>query len=258
MNITTWNVNSLKARQHRVEEFLNEVAPDVLCLQETKMADDAWPAMTFQALGYDSAHYGNGRWNGVAILSRVGLTDVTVGFGEGIDDPYPDDCRLITATCGEVRVSSVYVPNGRDVTTEFYERKLAWFASLSTWLASTAEPSDPLAILGDWNVAPEDRDVWNPARMVGSTHVTDAERACLAQLRDWGLADAFRLINDEDGQYTWWDYRGGSFHKGEGLRIDLAYVTESVANRVREVTMHRDFRKGDKPSDHAPLSVTLA
>lgn len=151
----------------------------------------------------------------------------------------------------------MYVPNGRDISTEFYERKLAWFDSMQQWLERSAAPSDALAILGDWNVAPEDRDVWNPARMIGSTHVTEAERSRLADLRTWGLKGAFRRVNDDDGQFTWWDYRGGSFHKGEGLRIDLAYVTESVANRVKDVKMHRDYRKGDKPSDHAPVSVIL-
>lgn len=257
MRITTWNVNSLKARQHRVEAFLADIGPEVLCLQETKMADSAWPALTFEALGYESAHYGNGRWNGVAILSKVGLDDVTVGFGDGIDDPYPEDCRLITAKCSDVSVSSIYVPNGRDITTEFYERKLLWLDSLHTWLATHQSTDTPLAIVGDWNIAPEDRDVWNPARMVGSTHVTEAERARLAALRQWGLVDAFRSVNSNDGEFTWWDYRGGSFHKGEGLRIDLAYVTTPVADRVVEVTMHRDYRKGDKPSDHAPVTVLL-
>ncbi len=257
MIITTWNVNSLKARQHRVEEFLGDIQPDVLCLQETKMADEAFPGMTFQSLGYETAHYGNGRWNGVAILSKVGLENPTYGFGEGFENPYPDDCRVITATCGGIRVSSVYVPNGREVESEFYERKLRWLDSLRAWVAATNSPDDDVLLVGDWNVAPEDRDVWDPKRMIGSTHVTDAERKQLASLCEWGLTDAFRIHQSDAGHFTWWDYRGGSFHKGEGLRIDLAFASEPVAKRVSEVVMHREYRKGDRPSDHAPVSVVL-
>lgn len=258
MQIATWNVNSLKARLPRVEDWLATHQPDVLCMQETKFADVAFPMLTFEALGYEAAHYGNGQWNGVAIVSRVGLEAVSVGFGPDVEDPYPDDCRLIAATCNGVRVVSVYVPNGRDVASEFYDRKLLWYERLAEWVDEQFSPTDPVAILGDWNVAPEDRDVWDPSAYVGSTHVTDAERAALGRLRAWGMHDAFRLVNDDDGQFTYWDYRGGAFHKGEGMRIDLAYVTSALVPKVVSVVMDRDARKGTKPSDHAPVTMTLA
>lgn len=258
MRIASWNVNSLKARLPRVEEWLAYADCDVLCLQETKLADDAFPGLTFKESGYDSVHYGQGRWNGVAILSRVGLDDATSGFGDGIEDPYAGDARLVTATCGGIRVSSAYVPNGREVGTEFYDRKLAWFDSLAKWLDTTAAPTDPLAILGDWNVAPEDRDVWSVEAFAGATHVTEPERAALTRLRDWGLIDAFRELYDGDQLFTYWDYRRGDFHQHRGMRIDLAYVTPPVAGRVTWALVDRNARKGQQPSDHAPLIIDLA
>ena len=197
MRIATWNVNSLKARLPRVEEWLEYAEPDVLCLQETKLSDKAFPAMTFSALGYDSVHYGQGQWNGVAILSRVGIADVTSGFGD-LPDPYEGDARLLAATCNGVRVVSVYVPNGREVGTEHYERKLEWLAQLRTWLDTTASPNDAIAILGDFNVAPEDRDVWSVKAFEGATHVTEPERAAVRALEDWGMVDAFRARYDGD------------------------------------------------------------
>jgi exodeoxyribonuclease-3 len=257
VRLATWNVNSLAARQERVEAWIADARPDVLCLQETKLADDAFPALTFRELGYDTAHYGEGRWNGVAILSRVGLDGVTTGFGDAHDDPYEGDARLLTATCGGIRVSSVYVPNGREVGTEFYDRKLAWLESFEKWLTATASPDDPLAILGDWNVAPEDRDVWSVAAFEGATHVTEPERAALARLRDWGLVDAFREVYAGDRLFTYWDYRRGDFHEHRGMRIDLAYVTRPVADRVRWAIVDRNARKGKLPSDHAPLVIDL-
>ncbi len=258
MRIATWNVNSLNARQERVEEWLAYARPDVVCLQETKLPDAKFPHLSFGALGYESVHFGEGRWNGVAILSRVGIADVTRGFGDDVDDPYPGEARLISAVCGGVRVASVYVPNGRDPASAFYERKLVWLDRLGEWAARIAAPTDRFLVAGDWNVAPEDRDVWNVAKMAGSTHVTPAERDRLARLRDWGLADCFRLVHPEvDGLYSWWDYRAGCFHKGEGLRIDLLYATEPVASQVRWACMDRNARKGSQPSDHAPVFVDL-
>ncbi len=171
MRLATWNVNSLNKRLPRVEEWLEIAAPDVLCLQETKLADDAFPQLTFEALGYEVAHHGQGQWNGVAILSKVGLTNVTSGF-EDLVDPYEGDARLLTAECGGIRMISVYVPNGREVGSDFYERKLAWFGRLREWLAATYSPDVPLAIVGDFNVAPEDRDVWSPKAFVG-VHARD-------------------------------------------------------------------------------------
>jgi exodeoxyribonuclease-3 len=258
VRIATWNVNSLKQRLPRVEEWLQYAQPDVLCLQETKLADTAFPQLTFSGLGYDAVHHGQGRWNGVAILSRVGIDDVSNGFGADVDDPYVGDARLLAATCGGVRIVSVYVPNGREVGTEFYERKLHWLDRLRGWLAATAKPSDDLALLGDFNVAPEDRDVWDPKAFIGATHVTDAERAALAKLREWGLVDAFRQVWDQDRLYTYWDYRAGDFHQGRGMRIDLAYMTEPLAKRITFALVDRNARKGKSPSDHAPMLIDVS
>ena len=257
MRIATWNVNSLKARLPRVEEWLEYAAPDVLCLQETKLSDKAFPAMTFSALGYDSVHHGQGQWNGVAILSRVGIEDTTSGFGD-LTDPYEGDARLVAATCGGVRVVSVYVPNGREVDSEFYVRKLEWLEQLRVWLDTTATPDQMLAVLGDFNVAPEDRDVWSIKAFGDSTHVTEPERAAVQRLCDWGMVDAFRARYDDDRLYTYWDYRRGDFHQGRGMRIDLALVTRPLAHRLEWALVDRNARKGQQPSDHAPLFIDVA
>jgi exodeoxyribonuclease-3 len=258
MRIATWNVNSLKARLPRVEEFLGYAEVDVLCLQETKLADKNWPALTFQELGYESVHYGQGQWNGVAILSRVGISDPSNGFGDAHVDPYEGDARVLAATCGGMRVTSVYVPNGREVGTEFYDRKLEWFSSLYDWVNAQYSPGDPLVITGDFNVAPEDRDVWDPKKFVGATHVTDAERKAVARLEEWGMVDTFREVYpDADRLYTYWDYRAGDFHQHRGMRIDHLLATKPVADRVEWAIVDRNARKGTGPSDHAPLIVQL-
>jgi len=257
MRIATWNVNSLKARLPRVEEWLAYAQPDVLCLQETKLADKSFPAMAFSALGYESVHHGHNQWNGVAILSRVGIEDPTNGFGEGFTDPYADDARMLAATCGGIRVVSVYVPNGREVPSEFYDRKLEWFERLAEWVDATFTPADPLVIMGDFNVAPEDRDVWSMKAFQGATHVTEPERAAVRRLEDWGLVDAFRKVHDQDRLYSYWDYRGGDFHQGRGMRIDLVLASAPVAERVSWALVDRNARKGKQPSDHAPVLVDL-
>jgi len=254
VRIATWNVNSLNARLPRVEEWLDYARPDVLCMQETKLADAAFPTMAFSALGYESASHGDGRWNGVAIASRVGLDDVTRGLGGPGDD---QGARLVAAACGGVRVHSVYVPNGREVASEHYEAKLAWYAELLAYLERTYKPTDNVAVCGDFNVAPEDRDVWDPAAMVGSTHVTAPERASLRALEDWGLVDSFRLVRSEDQLFTWWDYRAGNFHKHMGLRIDLVMLTRPLADRVSFALVDRNARKGKQPSDHAPVLIDI-
>jgi exodeoxyribonuclease-3 len=258
MRIATWNVNSLKARQERVEEWLGYARPDVLCLQETKYADDAFPHLAFAALGYESVHHGYNQWNGVAILSRVGIDAVTTGFDTGVVDPYEGDARLLAATCDGVRVVSVYVPNGREVGTEFYERKLVWLGLLHDWLAANESPERDLALLGDFNVAPEDKDVWSTKAFAGSTHVTVPEREAVARLRGWGLVDAFRARYDDDRLFTYWDYRAGAFHQHRGMRIDLALVTAPLARRITWAAVDRNARKGKAPSDHAPLLVDFA
>jgi exodeoxyribonuclease-3 len=258
VRLATWNVNSLKARQDRVEEWLAYALPDVVCLQETKLSDDAFPALAFSALGYDSVHHGHNQWNGVAILSRVGIDAVTTGF-DGAVDPYEGDARLIAATCGGVRVVSVYVPNGREVGTEYYERKLEWLAALHDWLAAAASPRDELAILGDFNVAPEDRDVWSVKAFTGSTHVTEPERAAVRRLCEWGMEDAFRRIYPDDERlFTYWDYRAGAFHQHRGMRIDLVLASEPLAGRAVWAVVDRNARKGKQPSDHAPVIVDFA
>ncbi len=258
MRIATWNVNSLKARLPRVEEFLGYAQVDVLCLQETKMADKAFPHLTFAELGYESVHHGQGQWNGVAILSRVGIADVHHGFGPDLDDPYPGEARLIAARCGSVDVASVYVPNGRTVPSDHYDRKLVWFERLHDWLAATYRPDGAVAVLGDYNVAPTDIDVWDIAAFAGSTHVTPAERAAVQRLCDWGLTDAFRAVHpDTPGLYSYWDYRNGDFHQGRGIRIDLALVSAAVAERLTYAVVDRNARKGTQPSDHAPVIIDL-
>ncbi len=256
MRIATWNVNSLKVRLGRVEEWLAYAGPDILCLQETKLPDAAFPHMAFSTLGYESVHHGRGQWNGVAILSRVGIDEVVFGFGEGLDlDP---DARLLTATCGGVRTLSVYVPNGRGLDDPHYQYKLSWMERLRRHLELTADPTSPVAVCGDFNVAPEDRDVWDPAAFQGSTHVSAPEREALAQLEAWGLEDAFRLRYDEDGLFTYWDYRAGDFHQHRGMRIDLALVSKPLAGRMSWAIIDRNARKGKLPSDHAPLVIDIA
>ncbi len=256
MRIATWNVNSLKVRLPRVEEFLGYANVDVLCIQETKLSDKAFPHLTFQELGYESVHNGQGQWNGVAILSRVGIADVQYGFGEGIEDPYAGDARLISAKCGDLTAVSVYVPNGRTVPSEFYDRKLLWFQRLREWLDRNFTPSDSVAVMGDYNVVPEDRDVWNAAAMEGSTHITPDERAAVHALCDWGMVDTFRKIHlDDDGLYSYWDYRAGDFHQHRGMRIDLVLATKPIADAVTYAVVDRNARKGTQPSDHAPVIV---
>ncbi len=256
MRLATWNVNSLTARMPHVTGWIEAQQPDVLCLQETKQADDKFPTDTFKALGYEAAHHGDGRWNGVALLSRVGLRDVARGFGSAED---AHGCRLVAGTCGEVRVHSVYVPNGRSLDDEFYTFKLHWLARLRTLLDETCPPGSSVAVCGDFNVAPGDGDVWDPAHFEGMTHVSEQERAALRQILGWGLEDVFPRFNDP-GVFSWWDYRAGDFHQGRGMRIDLLLLSGDLAARATGSYVDRDARKnyqGNKPSDHAPVVVDL-
>ena len=254
MRIATWNVNSLPARLTRVEEWIEYAQPDVLCMQETKQADAVFPHGAFATLGYETAHHGDGRWNGVALVSRVGLENVAIGLNSDDDD---QGTRLIAADCGGVRVHSVYVPNGRSLDSDQYPAKLAWLARLRQLLADTCSPDDPVAVCGDFNVAPEDRDLWDPAEFVGATHVSPPEREALAELEGWGLVDVFRRLYDADELFSWWDYRAGNFHKHKGMRIDLVLMTEVLAARARYGLIDRNARKGQKPSDHAPLFIDV-
>jgi len=273
MRIATWNVNSLKARQEAVEKWLARAEPDVLLIQETKLSDADAPVMPMRMLGYEMAHHGEGRWNGVAILSRVGLEDVVSNFGDGPvrdssagatvavseDDFDPlGEARMVSAVCGGVRVVSLYAPNGREVGSPFFEGKLRWFERLSRWLAETRLPEEPLVLGGDYNVTPGDIDVWSPARAHGGTHVSEPEREALARLRAWGLVDTYRTQRPEAGRFSWWDYRAGMFHRIECLRIVLLFATAPVASRVVWAEIDREARKGPPtPSDHTPVVIDL-
>jgi exodeoxyribonuclease-3 len=250
VRIATWNVNSLTARLPRVEEWVATVQPDVICMQETKQADEAFPTLAFQALGYEAAHHGQGRWNGVAIASKVGIDHVHDGFA---GDPVDPEARLLWATCGGVRFGTVYVPNGRALTDDHYQYKLAWLARLRADLGAEADPDQPLVVCGDFNIAPDDRDVYDPAAFVGETHVSAPEREALTELLDWGLVDVFREHYDVGGLFSWWDYRAGNFHKGKGMRIDLILATKALAACSTAVLIDRNARKGKGPSDHAPV-----
>ncbi len=249
MRVATWNVNSLNARLGRVLEWLEANGPDVALLQETKLRDEAFPTEAFAALGYASAHVGQGQWNGVAVVSRVGLAEVERGLSDG-------EARLVGATCGGLRAYSCYVPNGRALDDPHYAYKLRWLDELTARLAAR-DRSVPVVVAGDFNVAPADLDVWDPAALEGMTHVSGPERAALDGLVATGFVDAVRALHPDEPCFTWWDYRGGAFHRGWGMRIDLVYLDADLAPRVRAAYVDRDARKGPKPSDHAPVVVDL-
>jgi len=253
--IATWNVNSLKARLPRVQAWMADVQPDVLLMQETKMTDKAFPALSFSEMGYETAHFGQGQWNGVAVVSRVGLSDVRTNFAAGEPD---GEARIITATCGGVKVVSVYVPNGRALDHEHYQYKLRWLDSLFAHVQTVAKPTDPLVVGGDFNVAPADIDVWDTKALEGSTHVSVPERERLQTLCDWGLRDVVREQHPEPKIYSWWDYRNGSFHRGWGMRIDLMLATSKVADNTSWSAIDRNARKGEQPSDHVPVLIEVS
>jgi len=267
VRIATWNVNSLKARLEKVTWWLARARPDVLLMQETKLADADAPRDVFAQAGYELTHHGEGRWNGVAIASRVGVAEVVTNFGEPLRPPKTPDvaadeplaeARMVSAVCGGVRVVSLYAPNGRVVDSPFYQAKLVWYERLARWLAEAADPESPLVLGGDFNVASEDADVWDPQACHGGTHVSPPERQAFARLGAWGLVDAYRLHHPEVGRYTWWDYRAGNFHKNFGMRIDHLLVTSPVAKRTLAAEIDREARKGKPiPSDHAPLVIDL-
>jgi len=254
MRIATWNVNSLTVRLPRVLDWLEQRQPDVLCLQETKQADAKFPHAELADAGYAAVHHGEGRWNGVAIVSRVGLDAVMAGFDAPEDEL---GARVIAATCGGVRVVSCYVPNGRSIDSEHYRAKLDWLARLREAL-ERRPPDEMVVATGDFNVAPVDADVWDVAALEGMTHVSPAERAALAAILDLGYADVFRRLHPEGGVFSWWDYRDGAFHKGHGMRIDLALTSPALTPFVTDAFVDRDARKGVKPSDHAPVVIDLA
>ncbi len=253
MRITTWNVNSVKQRVPRLLPWLDERRPDVVCLQETKLIDEAFADLLGDELahrGYRFAAHGEAAWNGVAILSRVGLDDVVAGLTGAPGFPHPE-ARAVAATCAGIRVVSVYVPNGRQPGSEHYEYKLAWLESLRKVV--TAGPGATV-VCGDMNIAPADDDVFDPEAYVGQTHVTPRERARLAEL---GLHDVIRDRWPHERVFTYWDYRAGMFHQDLGMRIDLVLATDPVADRVQAAWVDRKARKGRGPSDHAPVIVDL-
>jgi len=239
-------------RMPRVTDWLNSVNPDVVCLQETKMSDDAFPALLFRELGYEAIHNGEGRWNGVAILSKVGLENPSYGFADGVEtDP---QARLISADCGGVRVHSVYVPNGRSIDDDHFQYKLGWLKNLRVMLDETCNAADDVVVAGDWNIAPEDIDVWDRKFFDGKTHVTPEERSALDNIKQWGLHDTFRdRFKDKPGLFSYYDYQAGRFHKRQGIRIDYVLASKSLAERSRLDLVDRNARKGTKPSDHAPV-----
>jgi exodeoxyribonuclease III len=256
MRIATWNVNSVKQRVPRLLPWLDERRPDVVCLQETKLADDAFAELLGRELadrGYAVGVHGEATWNGVAILSLVGLDDVVVGLAGAPGFPHPE-ARALSATCGGVRVMSVYAPNGRVPDSEHYRYKLAWLASLRDAVAGDPERT---IVCGDMNIAPTDDDVFDPDAYIGQTHVTPAERAALAELQATGLHDVVRDRWPGERVFSYWDYRAGMFHQDLGMRIDLVLAGAEVADRVRAAWVDRQARKGSRPSDHAPVIVDL-
>lgn len=256
MRIATWNVNSVRQRMPRLLPWLDERRPDVVCLQETKLADAAFAELLGEELagrGYAVATHGSAQWNGVAILSRVGLEDVVRGLDGEPERPAPE-ARAVAATCGGVRVHSVYVPNGRQPDSEHYRYKLGWLAALRDVIAAGPEAA---VVCGDMNVAPADADVFDPEAYAGHTHVTPPERAALTELGALGLRDVVRDRWPDERIFTYWDYRAGMFHKDLGMRIDLVLASGPVADRVRAAWVDRHARKGKGPSDHAPVIVDL-
>jgi exodeoxyribonuclease-3 len=255
VKLVTWNINSIRARTDRLVAWLERERPDVLCLQETKVEDSGFPMERIAKAGYEAAIFGQRSYNGVAILSTQPLVDVARGFGDDVPD---DEARVIAATTHGMRVVCVYVPNGQDLASEKYPYKLAWYQRLRAYLDRTAAPGEPLALCGDMNVTPDDRDVWSPDAWAGKIHCSPPERAALAHAMGFGLVDLFRATNGDAKAYSWWDYRGVSFFKDQGLRIDLVAATQPLAARTTACTIDRAARKGQDASDHAPVVATIA
>ncbi|MEV7418658.1 exodeoxyribonuclease III [Streptomyces sp. NPDC089919] len=257
MRIATWNLNSITARLPRLLAWLESTGTDVLCIQETKCSAEQFPHDELRELGYTSAVNATGRWNGVALVSRVGLEEVVAGLPGGPEYEGAQEPRAISATCGGVRLWSVYVPNGRELLHDHYGYKLQWLGALREAVAQDASGERPFAVLGDFNIAPEDVDVWDPAVFVGATHVSAEERAALTALRAAGLSDVVPRPLKYDHPYTYWDYRQLAFPKNKGMRIDLVYGNAPFAKAVTDSYVDREERKGKGASDHAPVVVDL-
>jgi len=254
MKIATWNVNSIRVRCDRTRAFLERHQPDVLCLQETKVVDESFPAEMFTEMGYRVECFGQRTYNGVAILSREPADDVVRGIPDGEED---DQARLIAGRFGDILVVNVYVPNGTEVGSQPFAYKLRWLERLRLWLAAGELLQRPLLVCGDFNIAPDARDLYDPEGWKGHIHFHPDEHAALQGLRGLGLVDALRIHRAEAGLYTWWDFRGGMFWKDKGLRIDLLLVNEPLIPRCSSVEIDRWERKGKSPSDHAPVLATF-
>jgi exodeoxyribonuclease-3 len=253
VRIATWNVNSLKIRLAHLLDWLADTRPDVVCLQETKIEDDKFPAEALRAAGYQSVYCGQKAYNGVAILSRSAISDVTHGIPGFADDPK----RVISATVQGTRIVCLYAPNGQAPGSDKYAYKLRWYDELARWLRADLERTPRLAVLGDMNVAPEDRDVHDPKRWEGQIHVSAPEREALARVTQVGFVDAFRLFEQPERLYSWWDYRLAAFARNWGLRIDLILLARELASRCTACTIDKTPRKRERPSDHAPVVADL-
>lgn len=250
MKIATWNINSISVRLTHVLDWVKTNSPDVLCLQETKCKDEKFPAAAFQELGYRAEVFGQATYNGVAILSRTEASEIQRGF---LGDAEDAQRRLLAATINGVKVVNVYIPNGSEVGSDKYVFKLDWLAKLRKFLDESCDPGQPLVLCGDFNIAPEDRDVHDPKLWKGQILCSDAERAALQVIEDWGLVDVFRQHHEDDGIFSWWDYRGGAFPKNHGLRIDHLWATEPLADQCVAVWIDKVLRAMERPSDHAPV-----
>lgn len=255
MKLATWNVNSLRAREDQVLDWIETEAPDILCMQETKVTDQEFPEDAFGDLGYDVMYFGQPAYNGVAIASKEEPSRVMRGLP---GDPEDADRRLIAATIAGVRVLSVYVPNGQSIGTDKYAYKLDWLERLRAFLSADSTPEDPIVVCGDLNIAPADVDVWNPAERAGSLFVSGPERRAFSALIEWGLVDAFRHFHPTEKRYSWWDYRAGSFERNRGMRIDHLLVSRPVLARGTSVTIDRRTRALEAPSDHVPVVMELS
>jgi exodeoxyribonuclease-3 len=255
VKLATWNVNSIRTRLPRLTAWLDVRRPDVVCLQETKVTDDQFPFDELRALGYEALVSGQQTYNGVAILARTAASEVTRRL-PGEDDEAQR--RFLVADVAGLRVMNVYGPNGQEVGSDKYAYKLDWYRRLHAFLAASAAAAHPIVLAGDLNIAPEDRDVWDPEKWRGQIMFSEPERRVFHDLLRWGFQDSLRLHREEGGLFTWWDYRAGAFHRGWGLRIDHVLLTPALAARCTAVEIDRDQRKGPKPSDHAPVVVTLA
>lgn len=254
MLIATWNVNSILARMPLVLRWLDDVKPDVVCMQETKCTDDKFPTLVFQERGYQCQLFGQQSYNGVAILSRCECQTTHRGYP---GDDETAQSRLITSTVNDIQIVNVYIPNGQAVGSEKYEMKLEWMRRLRAFFDQNYDPTRPVLLCGDFNVAPEERDVHDVRLWQGRIMFSEQERATLQQIKDWGFTDAFRLHNEEGGKFTWWDYRAGAFRRNLGLRIDHVWVTEPLVSRSVRTWIDLDPRTWEKPSDHAPMIAEI-